>query len=121
MRRALRLSVLVYALCGKPAPVGGEPITPTIDVHEVRLVVTYVSIGELASLQQRYGGSRTDLRDISQSGRHGFSILRTNRETGARTCEIYLPNGKRPRDVDDEGTLILGHELLHCLLGNYHR
>ena len=42
-------------------------------------------------------------------------------ETGARTCEIYLPALQRPRDVDDEGTLTLGHELLHCMLGDYHR
>jgi hypothetical protein len=112
---------LVYALCGKPAPAGGEPIKPTIDVHDVRLVLTYVSIGELTNLQHKYGGSYIDQRDVRQSGRHGFSILRTNRDTGAVTCEIYLPKSKQPRDVDDEGTLILGHELLHCLLGNYHR
>ena len=33
----------------------------------------------------------------------------------------YLPTPGRPREVDDDGTLTLGHELLHCLLGNYHR
>ena len=53
--------------------------------------------------------------------RHGLSILKTDRETGARTCEIYLPNERRPGKVDDDGTLTLGHELLHCMLGNYHR
>ena len=93
---------------------------PTMDVHDLYLVVTYVSVGELANLQARLGGSHTDLRDIRQSNRHGFSILKTNRETGARTCEIYLPDSKRPREVDDQPTLILGHELLHCLLGDYH-
>jgi len=38
----------------------------------------------------------------------------------ARTCEIYLPNAHRPLQIDDEGTLTLGHELLHCMLGEYH-
>ena len=72
------------------------------------------------SLQAKYGAN-IDRRDIRQDHRHGFSILKTNRETGARTCEIYVPNAKRPTNVDDEATLILGHELLHCMLGTYHR
>ena len=78
-----------------------------------------VSIGELVNLQVRYGG-HADRRKIRQDYRHGFSILKTNRETGARTCEIYLPNAQRPLQIDDEGTLTLGHELLHCMLGEYH-
>jgi hypothetical protein len=59
--------------------------------------------------------------EIRQDYRQGFSILKTNRETGAGTCEIYLPNAQRPAEVDDEATLVLGHELLHCMLGAYHR
>jgi hypothetical protein len=73
------------------------------------------------NLQAKYGNSKIDRRDIRQDHRKGFSILRANRETGARTCEIYLPNAQRPKEVDDEATLILGHELLHCMLGDYHR
>ena len=72
-----------------------------------------VSIGELVNLQVRYGG-HADRRKIRQDYRHGFSILKTNRETGARTCEIYLPNAQRPLQIDDEGlgttsTLALPH------------
>jgi hypothetical protein len=93
---------------------------PTLDLNDMRVVVTYLSAGELASLQWKYG-ARIDRRDLRQDHRHGFSILKTNRETGTRTCEVYLPSEKRPREVDDEGTLILGHELLHCMLGDYHR
>ena len=109
--------------CALPAAtsLGGEPIRPTLDVKDMRVVVTYVSTGELVNLQRKYGGANIDLREIRQDYRHGFSILRTNRETGARTCEIYLPNAKQPAEVDDDATLILGHELLHCMLGAYHR
>lgn len=98
----------------------GEALKPTLDINDMRIVIAYVSTNELANLQSKYGG-RIDLREIRQDYRHGFSILKTNRETGARTCEIYLPNDQRPREVDDEGTLTLGHELLHCMRGNYHR
>ena len=97
-----------------------EVIKATLDVQDMRLVVRYVSTGELVQLQREYG-KHIDLRDVRQDHRHGFSILKTNRETGARTCEVYLPNEQRPGEVDDDGTLTLGHELLHCMLGDYHR
>lgn len=35
----------------------------------------------------------------------------------ASTCQIYIV---RPKSVDDEYTLTLGHEMLHCVLGEYH-
>ena len=120
MKLALHLATL--ACIANAAPVlGVEPIKPTLDFTEFRVVVTYVSLDELVELQRKHGVSRGDLRDVRQSQRHGFSILKTNGATGAMTCEIYLPNAKRPREVDDEGTLTLGHELLHCMLGDYHR
>jgi hypothetical protein len=106
-------------LLQKPAQ-GGEMMKPTVDFNDMRVVVAYVSTGELTNLQHKYGAN-VDRREIRQDYRHGFSILKTNRETGARTCEIYLPNDQQPREVDDEGTLTLGHELLHCMRGNYHR
>jgi hypothetical protein len=97
-----------------------EVIKPTLEVRDMRVMVSYVSTGELVQLQRKYG-AHIDLRDIRQDHRHGVSILKTNLETGARTCQIYLPNEQRPAKVDDDGTLTLGHELLHCMLGNYHR
>jgi hypothetical protein len=121
MKPALHLVFLAVAvLAAFSRAQGAERLNPTINVNEVRLVVTYVSTGELVKLQREYG-VRTDPRELRQDHHHGFSILRTNRTTGARTCEIYVPNDQRPSEVDDAGTLILGHELLHCLLGNYHR
>jgi hypothetical protein len=119
MRQALHLVVIALALVAVPVH-ARERIKPTLEVNDVRVVVTYVSISELVNLQRRYR-VRSDPRELRQDHRHGFSILKTNRTTGARTCEIYLTDDTRPREVDDEGTLTLGHELLHCLLGNYHR
>jgi hypothetical protein len=119
MSRALYLSLLAQApLAG--AVLGGELVKPTVDFSDMRVVVAYVSTSELTSRQRKFG-ARIDLRDIRQDHRHGFSILKKHRETGALTCEVYLSDRKRPREVDDEGTLSLGHELLHCMLGDYHR
>jgi hypothetical protein len=100
--------------------VGAEALAPTLDIDDVRVIVRFVSPVELMTLQRAHGAN-VDRRDLRQDHRHGFSILRTHRETGARTCEIYLPTSRRPRFVDDQGTLTLGHELLHCMLGSYHR
>ena len=111
--------MLAAALVVGPAARGGDALKPTINFNDMRVVVAYVSTNELAGLQQKFG-SHFDRRDIRQTHRHGFSILKKNRETGALTCEIYLPSDERPREVDDEGTLTLGHELLHCMLGDYH-
>jgi hypothetical protein len=119
MRLTLHLGILAAALLAGPV-LGGELIKATVDFNDMRVVVTYVSTGELVNLQQKYG-AHIDRRELRQDYRHGFSILKTNRETRARTCEIYLPNEKRPREIDDEGTLTLGHELLHCMRGDYHR
>jgi len=113
------IALIAHALLPQPV-LAGEPVKPTLDLHDVRVVVSYVSTGELLNLQKKYG-AHVDRRELRQDYRHGFSILRTHRETGARTCEIYLPNEGRPREVDDEATLSLGHELLHCMRGDYHR
>jgi hypothetical protein len=118
MSRTLHF-VLLACLLHAASVLGGELIRPTIDVNDMRVIVTYLGPGDLANLQAKYGG-RIDRRDLRQNHRRGFSILRTNRETGARTCEIYLPDEKRPSAVDDEATTTLGHELLHCMLGDYH-
>jgi hypothetical protein len=118
MRVAFHAAIAALGLV--PGLAWSEQLKPTLDVSDMRIVVAFVSTGEIVALQRRYGAN-VDLREIRQSHRRGFSILKTNRETGARTCEIYLPNEQRPLEVDDEGTLSLGHELLHCMYGNYHR
>lgn len=118
MRLAVHAAIVGLALGAKPA--ASEHLNATIDVRDMRVVVAFVSTAELAALQRKYGANR-DIRDVRQDHRRGFAILKTNVATGARTCEIYLPQDRRPREVDDEGTLSLGHEFLHCMYGSYHR
>ena len=118
MRVNLHLAILAQALVAGPVALGGELIKPTVEFNDMRVVVTYVSTNELMNLQGKFSA---DLHEVRQDYRHGFSILKRSRETGALTCLIYLPNDKRPRQVDDEATLSLGHELLHCMRGDYHR
>jgi hypothetical protein len=116
MKATLHLASLVCALSAGSV-IGGELIKPTIDVSDLHVVVRRLTPVELANLQRQHG-LRIDRRNIRQG--RGFSILKQNVETGAFTCEIYLPADERPRLVDDNATLTIGHELLHCLIGDYH-
>ena len=52
----------------------------------------------------------------SQQFSRGFALL--VRRDGELICRVYV---QRPQAVDDDSTKTLGHELLHCLLGDYHR
>ena len=117
MREGLCAALATATLMANAAG-GGELLKP-LDRKDFRVVVVFVTTHELMELQRRHGAN-VDRRDIRQSHRRGFSILKTNRETGARTCEIYLPAEHQLR-VDDHGTMSLGHELMHCMYGDYHR
>lgn len=118
LRPTLTLVALACSMCAR-AVLGGEFVRPTLELNDLRVVVTHLSTVELANLQRTHG-VRINARDIRKGNRHGFTILKRNLKTGELTCEIYLPSDRRPRLVDDEATLTLGHEFLHCLLGEYH-
>ena len=96
-----------------------QRIAPTIDIKSIRLEITWVNHAELVRIRNRYERSATSVREgaLGESRKrvHGFSILR--RRDDGYTCELYVV---RPEGVNDPATSTLGHELLHCLLGNYH-
>jgi len=78
-------------------------------------VVWVESPAEIEKIRQQYGVN-TDLGRFRPQRAEGFSVL--VRADGALVCRIWVP---RPRNVDDDRTTALGHELAHCLLGNYHQ
>jgi hypothetical protein len=45
---------------------------------------------------------------------HGFSILRRNKETGEWVCDVFVVK-MRGALVDNDRTVTLGHEILHCV------
>jgi hypothetical protein len=97
----------------------GADIKPTLDVSALRVEVMRVaSERAIEQAAQRYGvGGRSGTPGISQrlDEPTGFSVL--VRVDGALVCKLYVV---KPERVDDKYTLILGHELAHCLLGAYH-
>ena len=69
----LRALVRCPGRSADPAVFAAEIIKPTLDVQDMRVVVSYVSTGELVRLQSKYG-AHIDRRELRQDYRHGFSI-----------------------------------------------
>lgn len=106
----------------------GEQILPTIDrTGEDILVRVYLydSSREVTAMYRQLHNipRNTPVPDMlgfamwpEWRDQHGQAVARPDDE--AYECEIH---SMRPRRVNDNATLTLGHELLHCLWGSYHR
>ena len=102
-------AVIVFA--GMYAANASERIRPTTSIDSLRLEVTWVeSREELTEVVKRYGADRR-----SAAYANGFSVL--VKVDGELVCRLFV---KAPQRVDDDRTLTLGHELMHCLAGAYH-
>jgi hypothetical protein len=116
MRPALNLGLLALALSAGPAH--GEDVKPTIDFGEMKVEVTWVgSNADIEHARKRYGVEIESKghRRVPQKP-EGFAVL-VGTDSGL-VCRLWI---LKPGNVDDERTTALGHELLHCLLGEYHR
>lgn len=93
-----------------------QRITPTLDLAAVRVEITWAeSQGEINRLSVEHGQRPAVEGPRPKTLLTGFALL--VRREGELVCKLFL---KKPQRVDDERTLQLGHELAHCLLGQYH-
>jgi hypothetical protein len=120
----LLLPLLFLASCERGEPVKpllnreGKEITVTVYAYPTQKDVTQIyierhdlSAGEAQNLAPRKGFSQwPEWRDTD-----GKAIENPN---GRLTCEIH---SVKPTKVDDDATMTLGHELAHCLYGEYHK
>jgi len=103
--------------CGHRAGGIGTGIVPTIDFSAMKLEIAWARTNaEIEEIRERYGAK------IEQEGHRriqqipeGFAVL--VRRGSELVCRLWI---LKPKNVDDQRTTALGHELLHCLLGNYH-
>jgi hypothetical protein len=121
-RHVFALAVIGFSLLAAVAHVSaGEVIRPTLELTNVRVEVHWMaSSADIRLEAQKY---RVDLPSATfgssrvYAGRHeGFSIL--GKRDGELVCLIFV---RKPAHVDDDRTTAVGHELLHCMLGAYHR
>jgi hypothetical protein len=81
----------------------------------VRVEVEWVeSDAAMDAKRREFGAVRPD--NVIRTKLTGFSVL--GKRDGELVCLIFAP---KPRTEDDKNTLVLGHELAHCLLGSYHQ
>lgn len=117
----IAVSLLLLALLWLPAK-AAAPIRPTLNLTSVRVEVTWIkNSAELDAIRRRYrpfsdGDVRAAFGRYAAGLEKGFSVL--VRKDDQFICRIYV---FKPIVVDDGKTTALGHELLHCLLGSYHR
>ena len=115
------IRALLVGLALLAAPAWSDPIRPTLELTAVRIEVTWVhSASELAHIRRQYERPVGDSRSRAGIGvgvdqLRGFSVL--GKRDGEDVCLVYI---YRPVILDDDRTRVLGHELLHCLLGEYH-
>lgn len=92
----------------------GHPIIVTVHIYDTQRELDQ-------AYRDLHGISRRDDHDR----RYGFAVWPEWRdrdgnpvnEGGEWTCEIHI---LEPRFVDDDRTLTLGHEMVHCIYGSYH-
>lgn len=92
-----------------------QRVVATVDLPTVRVEVTWVeSQRQMDSLRREFGRTRL-ARSSRETRLHGFAVL--GKRDGEYVCLLFV---QRPQRVNDDATLTLGHEMLHCLLGDYH-
>jgi hypothetical protein len=114
--RVINALIAVLALVALAASV--QRIVPTIDFSAMKLEITWVRTNaQIEEAREEYGA------EIEQEGHlrvpqkaEGFAVL--VRRDGDLVCRLWA---LKPENVDDQRTTALGHELLHCVLGDYHR
>jgi hypothetical protein len=107
MKRLLFISTVVAA-CAAHA----DEVKPTTDANGIKLTVvwgTRSGTAEACAKLGAWGGA------VPRNKALTIGCNAMNRTTN--TCTVYAV---RPHDVDDAATILLGHEVAHCLMGAYH-
>lgn len=100
----------------------GEQIVPTFDRTGSVVNVTVEIYDTVRQVQDHYRQVHKLPRSHDLTGLQGFAVWYEwpsgKPENTEYTCDIHVA---QPHRVDDNNTLTLGHEFLHCIYGSYHR
>jgi hypothetical protein len=88
---------------------GCEPTTPVPAqlASDFMLRIHWATSDEMAVVAREYGDPQAD--------RGGYAVLRGF--AGDWMCDVYMA---RPRNLGEVNQTLLGHEVMHCLYGNFH-
>lgn len=102
MRSALAILVLWLAACEPQNP------PPAELAREMALSVNWATPEQIRVVSQANGDAAAE--------RDGYTVLR--RRGSESSCEIYVA---KPIGLGTRTQTLLGHELLHCIYGAWHR
>lgn len=103
-----------------------EPLKGTLERSGKPIITTIYFYNSVEEVQDKF----REVHNLSKNHRtnvEGFSRWPEFRDSNGKplsddgqtlTCTIYTV---RPTSIDDNATLTLGHELLHCIIGTYHK
>lgn len=100
----------------------GEKVVPTFDRSGLVMSVQINVYDTLGEVEEVYRQVHDLHRTQELAGLQGFAVWyeypngKPNDEP--YECTIHVA---RPGRVDDNNTLTLGHEMLHCIYGSYHK
>jgi len=122
----LLVAVFVVILTMMHMSPHGEEIEQKFDRTETPMEITVFLYPNNAAVTTEYRLRHNIPRTSAFPTVEGFAMWPEWRDkdgnptdgSGNIKCEIH---SVKPRKVDDTATLTLGHELLHCLYGSYHR
>jgi hypothetical protein len=114
------LQFLVAVLIVSFGAEAADRVSGQSELLAMRVEVTWVeSRAEIERLRRQYGAPRAgNLRNQLANGFNqpgGLAVL--GKRNGEPVCLVFV---QKPKIVDDLSTTSLGHELLHCVLGEYH-
>jgi len=113
---ALAAGLLLAFAASASGGSAGDEIRPTWESMSFTVKVNFLPLKEVAvkcaGLGAWGGNERLALQAIRSRPIGCAAIYRK-----AGVCEVYVA---RPERIDDEKVTVLGHEVLHCILGEYH-
>jgi len=115
----LMVTLILVAAC-EPRK---EPIKKIFDQTGKPMTITVYTYDSQRELDEAFRDLHNARRGDDVDSRYGFARWHEWRNQGGQIvrvepeCEIHVVE---PKYVDDEETVTLGHELLHCLYGSYH-
>jgi hypothetical protein len=105
------LLALALGGCSQPE---GEKIQPQRQMEEFTLKVVMLHRQQVVDTCVRLGAWPAAHAAAAAKNRPVGCAVASPEE---KRCTVYVP---RPLFVDDQNTTVLGHEVLHCVVGRYH-
>ena len=125
--KLLKISVILFVLLGLSScdNANKQPLTGSIDRSGKTITTTVYFYDTEKEVQDKFREIHKLSRDqkVSVTGFARWPEYKDADGNAASdrdkelTCTIHTV---RPTKIDDEATLTLGHEMLHCIIGTYH-